>query len=197
MKNHQPSMVQLFRSLTLQEWITCAVVASCLGVAFWSWTLLHELIKPFLKPLGLKYLSAGFWILSSVFLSDLIRKPGIAIFASVMAALVEGILTKWGLGSVLYGFIQGVGAELVFLLFAYRYWSIGILALAASVSAFLSYSYDYLTHDYNQLSVNFNLLQLTSFIISAIIFAAFLSRYLSSRLVKTGLLDSFLIAKKN
>jgi energy-coupling factor transport system substrate-specific component len=67
--------------------------------------------------------------------------------------------------------------------------------LAASVSAFCSYTYDYFAYDYANLSVGLNLLQVTSFIISAIVLAAFLSRYLSKRLLKTGLLDQFLIAK--
>ncbi len=189
------SLLELFRSITLQEWITCGVLAASLGVAFWSWTIIHDLVKPFLKPLGLKYLLAGFWLISSVFLSYLIRKPGVALFASIIAALVEGMITQWGLGAVLYGFIQGLGAEIIFLLFAYRIWSLPVLCAAATMSALTSYAYDYLTHDYHQLSLSFNLVQLITFIFSAIIFAAILSRYLAKRLVKTGLLDTFLIAQ--
>ena len=189
------SIVQLFRSITLQEWVTCAVIAAALGVAYWAWTLVYELVKPALKPFGLKYLTSGLWILASVFLSDMIRKPGIALFASIVAAFVEGIITQWGLSAVIYGVIQGLGAELVFALFAYRSWSIGVLALAASVSAFFSYTYDFFTSDYAQLAPWFNLIQVTAFIISAVILAAVLSRYLSLRLLKTGLLDNFLIAK--
>ena len=87
------SIIQLFRSITLQEWITAAVIAAALGVAYWAWTLVYEFTKPFLKPFGLKYLTSGLWILGSVFLSDLIRKPGIALFASIVAAFVESILS--------------------------------------------------------------------------------------------------------
>ena len=191
--NH--SIPQLFRSITLQEWVTCAVIATALGVTYLFWTYLYEITKPFLKPLGLKYLTSGLWIITSVFLSNLIRKPGIALFASVVAALMECVTTQWGWSAFIYGAIQGLGAELVFALFLYRKWSLGVLALAASVSAFCSYTYDYFAYDYANLSVGLNLLQVTSFIISAIVLAAFLSRYLSKRLLKTGLLDQFLIAK--
>lgn len=193
---HNRSIAQLFHSITLQEWITCAVISTALGVAYWAWTLVYAFTTPFIEVYGLKYITSGLWIIASVFLSDLIRKPSIALFASIIAALVEGIITQWGLSAVIYGVIQGLGAELVFAAFSYRNWSIGVLALAASVSAFASYTYDYLTNDYAQLSVGLNLLQVGSFMISAVILAALLGRYLSKRLLKTGLLDSFLIAKQ-
>ncbi|MGL4766618.1 MAG: ECF transporter S component [Formosimonas sp.] len=190
------SIVQLFRSITLQEWVTCAVLAAALGVGYWAWTLVHDLAKPMLKPLGLKYLLSGLWILASIFLADLIRKPTIALFASIVAATVEGIITQWGLSAIISGLIQGLGAELIFLLFAYRNWSLGVLALAASVSALFSYTYDFYVKDYAQLSMSFNLIQVSAFVVSAIILAACLSRYLSHRLLKTGLIDVFLIARK-
>ena len=133
--------------------------------------------------------------LGSVFLSDLIRKPGIALFASIVAAFVESIITQWGMSAVIYGVIQGLGAELVFAVFAYKNWSLTTLSLAAAVSAFFSYTYDYLTNEYANLATSLNLLQVTSFMISAVVLGAFLSRYLANRLLKTGLLDNFLIAK--
>lgn len=193
--NSPTSITQLFRSITLQEWITAAVIAAALGVAYWAWTLVYEFTKPFLKPFGLKYLTSGLWILGSVFLSDLIRKPGIALFASIVAAFVESIITQWGMSAVIYGVIQGLGAELVFALFAYKNWSLPTLSLAAAVSALFSYTYDYLTNEYASLSMGLNALQAISFIVSAVILGAFLSRYLANRLLKTGLLDNFLIAK--
>ena len=63
------------------------------------------------------------------------------------------------------------------------------------MSALFSYTYDYLTNEYASLSMGLNALQAISFIVSAVILGAFLSRYLANRLLKTGLLDNFLIAK--
>lgn len=189
------SVFALFRSITLQEWITTAVLSAALGVAYWAWTLVYDVTNPFLESFGLKYLTSGLWILGSVFVADLIRKPGIALFASIIAAYVEGVITQWGMSAVIYGVIQGVGAELVFALFLYRNWSLRTLAIAAAVSAFFSYTYDYLTNDYASLSPVLNAFQVVIFIFSAVILGAVLSRYLSQRLLKTGLLDNFLIAK--
>jgi energy-coupling factor transport system substrate-specific component len=167
-----------------------------LGVAFWGWTFVYEILKPALKPLGMSYLSAGFWIFSGVFLAQVVRKPGIALIASIIAAFVESMITQWGLMSVVWGIVQGLGAEVIFLFFAYKKWDVKILVLAAIVSALFSYILDYFYYNYNQLSLNFNLVQLVSFLISSAILAGLLSELVSKRLVKLGLLDQFLVARE-
>ncbi|MFA6236679.1 MAG: ECF transporter S component [Bacteriovorax sp.] len=187
--------IALFKSITIFEIVLTTVLAVALGVAFWGWTFIYEVAKPFLKISGLAYLVAGFWIFSSVFLSQIIRKPGIAIIASVMAAFVESFLTHWGLLSVLWGLVQGAGAELVFFMFAYKKWDLKILILASVVSAISSYALDYFAYDYSNQSGGFTLIQISAYIISAAILAGFLSEIISKRLVKLGLLDQFLIAK--
>lgn len=187
--------VSSFKSITIFEIVLTLVLAVALGVAFWGWTFIYDVAKPFLKVSGLSYLVAGFWILASVFVPHIIRKPGVAIIASVMAAFVESLLTHWGLMSVIWGLVQGFGAEIIFFILAYRKWNLSVLMLAASVSALCSYILDYFLYDYSALSLGFNLLQLTSFIVSSIFFAGVLSYLLGKRLVRLGILDQFLIAK--
>ena len=186
---------ELFKSITIFEMVLTTVVAVALGVSFWGWTFVYEIAKPVLKVSGLSYLVAGFWILASVLLSQIIRKPGIAIIASVIAAFVESLLTHWGIMSVLWGLVQGLGAELIFIFFLYRKWDLKVLILASAMSATLSYSLDFYLYDYKNLSLGFNLTQFISFIVSSIFLAGFFSEILTKRLVKLGLLDQFLIAK--
>lgn len=187
--------VALFKSITIFEVVLTTVVAVALGVAFWGWTFVYEIAKPFLKIYGLSYLTAGFWIFASVFLSQIVRKPGIAIIASIIAAFVESLLTHWGLMSVVWGVVQGLGAEIIFLAFAYKKWDLKVLVLASLLSAFFSYSLDFALYDYGNLSFSFNMIQLISFLFSAALLAGWLSAVISRRLVKLGLLDQFLIAK--
>ena len=186
---------ELFKSITIFEMVLTTVVAVALGVSFWGWTFVYEIAKPVLKVSGLSYLVAGFWILASVLLSQIIRKPGIAIIASVIAAFFESLLTHWGIMSVLWGLVQGLGAELIFIFFLYRKWDLKVLILASAMSATLSYSLDFYLYDYKNLSLGFNLTQFISFIVSSIFLAGFFSEILTKRLVKLGLLDQFLIAK--
>ena len=172
------------------------VLAVALGVASWGWTFIYEIAKPFLKVSGLSYSVAGFWILSAIFLSYIIRKPGVAIIASIVAAFVESLLTHWGLMSVLWGFVQGFGAEIIFLIFAYRKWDFKVVALACTLSTILSYTLDYFMYDYKSLATQFILIQIISFIISSVLLAGVVSIKLSKRLQKLGLLDQFLISKE-
>jgi len=183
------------RSLTIFEIVLTFVLAVALGVAFWGWTFVYDLAKPFLKVAGLSYLVAGFWILASIFIPNIIRKPGVAIAASLMAAFVESLLTHWGLMSLVWGLVQGLGAEIVFFIFSYRKWNLMVLMLASAVSTIFSFALDYFYYAYNTLSSLFNIIQLTSYLVSSIFFAGLFSFYLSKRLVRLGLLDQFLISK--
>jgi energy-coupling factor transport system substrate-specific component len=189
-------IINLAKSITIFEIVLTAVVAVALGVAFWGWTFVYEIAKPLLKIYGLSYLSAGFWILASTLLSQIVRKPGVALIASIIAAFVESLLTRWGLMSVLWGVVQGLGAEIIFFIFAYKKWNLKVLMLASMTSAFCSYLLDYFLYDYNGLSLGMNILQLCSFLISSAFFAGVLTLKISERLMRLGLLDQFLIAKE-
>ncbi len=184
-----------FSSITIFEIVLTLVVSVALGVAFWGWTFIYELAKPFLKLAGLSYLSAGFWIFASVFLSRIVQKPGIALIASVTAAFIESLLTRWGIMSVFWGLVQGLGAEIIFISFGYKKWDFKIMLMASALSAFFSYGLDFFLYDYKSLSLQVNIVQLTSFIVSSLIFSGWLSIHLSDRLTRLGLLDQFLIAK--
>ena len=51
----------------------------------------------------------------------IVRKPGAALFAEMVAAIVSVLLgSQWGLDTLLSGFVQGAGAELVFGFVMYR-----------------------------------------------------------------------------
>ena len=184
-----------FKSITIFEIVLTLVLAVALGIAFWGWTFVYDLAKPFLKLAGLSYLVAGLWILASVLVPHIIRKPGIALLASVMAAFVESLLTHWGLMSVVWGIVQGLGAEIIFFMFAYKKWDVWVLMLAAALSATFSYTLDYFLYDYKSLSMQFNILQVSTFILSSLLFAGVLSYFLGKRLLRLGILDQFLIAK--
>lgn len=188
--------VKSIPQLTLFEIVLTLVLAVALGVAFWGWTFVYELAKPALKLFGLGYLTAGFWILASVFIPNIIRKPGVALVASLMAAFVESLLTHWGLMSLLWGLVQGLGAEIIFFLFSYKRWNIVILSLAAVLSSTFSYALDAFLYDYKSLPPTLNLTQWGSFVISSVFLAAIVTQLLSQRLLKLGVLDQFLIAQE-
>ncbi|MFN3411472.1 MAG: ECF transporter S component [Exilispira sp.] len=185
------------KKITLFELVLIAVLSVVIGVAFWGWTYVYEQFKPFLKPFGFKYLLAGFWLLSGVLLPYIIRKPYVAVISETISGLVEGFITRWGVLAGLWGFVQGIGCEIVFFIFRYKRWKPGHLILASIVSAILSFLLDFFYEPYYNLSLKYNLFQLLSFIISSILFTGFLSYFLGNALAKAGILSQFAIVKEN
>lgn len=186
----------LARSITLYEILSTVMVSVVLGVFMWGWTFIYDLLKIFLDNTPVSYFTSGFWLMPGLLIPFIMRKPGLGLLASIVAAFVQGLITQWGLGAVIYGILQGAGAEIIFLLFAYRRFDYLSLFLAGLASAFLSYGYDYFKYGYEALGLMNTSLQLVAFSISSFLFAALPTFYLAKRLIKTGVMNSFLIVKK-
>lgn len=189
-------ILKAVKSITIFELVLTLVLSVAIGVSFWGWTFVYDIFKPFLKIAGLSYLAAGYWIFASIIVAYIVQKPSIAIIASLMAAFIQSLLTHWGPMSLLWGLVQGVGAELIFIIFSYRKWNLFVLVLASIMATVMSYLLDYFYYNYGDLSLAFNAIQLSSYIVSAIFLAGVLSFLTVKRLLKLGLLDQFKISKK-
>lgn len=189
------NLITLTKNITIFETVFTAVVSAALGVMFWGWTFVYDIFKPFLKVLGLNYALAGIWIISAILVASIVRRPGIALLAALIAAFVESLFTHWGLISLSSGFAQGLGAEIIFLLFLYRRWDFPVIVLASLTSASMSYITDYYLYDYARLSKTILMIQYFSFLVSAVFLSAMLSSYIVLRLKKLGVLNRFLIMK--
>lgn len=122
--------------------VVTAVIGVAFGVVFWAWNLVWAATGPAFEGFPpLQALIYGVWLLPAVLAPLVVRKPGAAVFAEVVAASVSALLgSQWGLAVLLYGLVQGVGAELVFAMTGYRRWGLpvaGLAAAAAGVGAWL------------------------------------------------------------
>lgn len=114
--------------------VVVAVLAVAFGVVFWAWS---AYVWVWLKPLGepWEYVVSGMWLMPAVVAPLIVRKPGAALFAELVAAVVSVLLgSQWGLDTLLSGFVQGAGAELVFGFVMYRNFGV-IVALIAGAGA--------------------------------------------------------------
>jgi energy-coupling factor transport system substrate-specific component len=114
--------------------VVVAVLAVAFGVVFWAWS---AYVWVWLKPLGepWEYVISGMWLMPAVVAPLIVRKPGAALFAELVAAVVSVLLgSQWGLDTLLSGFVQGAGAELVFGFVMYRNFGV-IVALIAGAGA--------------------------------------------------------------
>ncbi len=113
--------------------LTCAFVGVAFGVVYWAWGLAYEVpnaaISGGFPPLGA--LTNWPWLMAGVVGGLVVRRPGAALFAEVLAAVVSMLVgTQWGAATFWSGVVEGLGAELAFALLAYR--AFGPLAAALS-----------------------------------------------------------------
>lgn len=120
------------------------VVAAVIGVAFGVAFVLAGGIWRALEGLGpVQNILYGIWLLPAIVAPLIIRKPGAALFAELVAAGLSAILgSTWGVDTLLSGFVQGAAAELVFAFTLYRVWSFPVLAVAGLASAAAAFVHD-------------------------------------------------------
>jgi energy-coupling factor transport system substrate-specific component len=117
--------------------VVASVVGVAVGLVYFGW---DQVYSPLTAPLeaalpGLQSITYGVWLVGGVLGALIIRKPGAAIFVEMLAATVEGLLgAKWGLLTLEGGLVQGLGAELVFLVLLYANWRVYAAVLAGAAS---------------------------------------------------------------
>ncbi|MDQ1583389.1 MAG: energy-coupling factor transport system permease protein [Microbacteriaceae bacterium] len=173
------------------------VVASVLGVAsgviFWAWGIAWTPLSNALafSP-GLAGLLAGGWLFAGVLGGIVIRKPGAALFTEIVAAVVSMLVgTQWGFSTLIWGIVEGLGAEIVFAIFLYRSWRLGVVLLSGAAAGATTGLLDTNFTSYAALDVGFKLIYFFSAVLSGIVLAGLLSWLALKGLAKTGALSRF------
>lgn len=182
--------------LKLNEIVFIAIMASALGIAWWAYSLIYNIVSPFLKVFALSGLIEGFWQMAGIFFAVIIRKPGSALLGAVIAAGIEGLISQWGISAIISGLCQGLPVEIVFLIFAYRKFNYPICAIAGALAASGGYIVTYFWYGYNEFSLMFNLVNIIAGMISGALLGGIFSRYLAYRLANAGVLNQFAIVNE-
>jgi energy-coupling factor transport system substrate-specific component len=176
--------------------VVTAVLGVAFGVVFWAWNLFGEVASTpldFFPPI--KGLLNGVYLMPGVVAGLLVRRPGAAVFASTLAAAVSLLLgSPYGGIIVVYGLVQGAGAELGFLLTRYRTFGWATAVLAA-VTAGLSTSILDLSL-YYPVSGEYPLWAFTlpytlATVLSSVLLAGVVGLLLVRAMARTGALGSF------
>lgn len=178
--------------------VVCAVIGVAFGVVFWAWDTLWGATAPVfdaVKPL--QYLGSGVWLIPAVLAPLIVRKPGAAIFAELVAASVSALMGNiWGLDVLLSGFVQGAGAELVFAFGLYRAWGLPVALLAGAGAAVGEILHDLpIYYPSGQFGPDFQLAVAVVAIASGIVIAGWGSWLLVRALRRAGVLESFASAR--
>jgi energy-coupling factor transport system substrate-specific component len=172
--------------------VVAAAIAIAFGVVFWAWNQVWAAATPaFVAIPPAQNILYGVWLVPAVLAGLIIRKPGAALFTELVAASVSAILgSQWGLDTVVSGALQGLGAEIVFLVVGYRRWTIAVALIAAIGTAIAAWVHDTPLY-YSDLGLSAQLVILAFMVVSAIVIAGIGSWLLMRSLVQTGVLSQF------
>lgn len=173
--------------LTLTDVLITVVIALVFAVIYSLWDGIYTILQPF--GLHLNELVYGMWFIAAIVAYLIIRKPGVALIAEFAAASGETIvLLQFDISLIMYGLIQGLVCELVFMFFRYKSTSLMVAVLAGIAAALstlpLDWYYGYLGH-----LETWNLALMFSFrILSGALVAGYLGHLLYKALKETGVL---------
>jgi energy-coupling factor transport system substrate-specific component len=170
--------------------VVVAVLGVVFGVVFWLWnTAWGPLFSGAVNPLA--YLLSGVWLVPAVLGALIIRRPGAAFAAEVIAASVSALLgSVWGLDTVLSGAVQGALAEIVFGATLYRSFGLPTALLAGAAAAIGEWLHDMPVY-YPATAFEVQLAYGLFMLISGVLIAGLGSWLLARALAEAGVLSAF------
>jgi energy-coupling factor transport system permease protein len=176
-----------------REIVTVAAIGVVFGVVYLAWVQLWLLAQAVIGPLSLD-LFFGLWCVASVVAAYVVRKPFAAFFAEVVASVAE-IATgnPAGLILLLTGVVQGAGAELPFLATRWKRYDWPVLIASGASAAIFSFAYTWIRFNYGALDPKLLALMLALRILSGVLLAGVLGRFIARALYRTGSLDGLRI----
>ncbi|PSL39742.1 energy-coupling factor transport system substrate-specific component [Labedella gwakjiensis] len=177
------------------------VIAAVLGVAtgliFWFWNTVGYLwfqTADAVTP-GFGGVAVGIWLIGGVIGGLVIRKPGAALLVELIGAVVSMLVGNvWGVSTVYSGIVQGLGAELVFAAFAYRRFGVVTAALAGIGAGAAAWLFEFFTGNIEK-SATFNVIYLSSVVVSGALLAGVLGWLLVRALAASGALSRFAVGR--
>lgn len=173
--------------------VVAAVIGVAFGVVFWVWGIAWDGPFAVLNAIAppLRDLLYAVWLVPAVLAPLVIRKPGAALFAELVAAGVSALLgSRWAVDTLLSGFVQGAAAELVFAFTLYRVWTFPVLAVAAVASAAAAWIHDWALY-YTAFDPVVQLARGLAMALSAIVVVAGGSVALHRAMKQAGVLEGF------
>ncbi len=173
--------------------VVLAVVAAVFGVIFWAWGYFpaSSVFSAFPPLAAFPY---ALFVMAGPLGGLIIRRPGAALLAELIAALFEALVSvQWsGTSIIVYGLIEGLGAELGFLLFAYRVWKLPAAVLSGALAGLAMAVLDlWIYRYYVGWSANYQLGYVAAAVLGGIVIAGALSWLLVRGLARTGVLAPF------
>lgn len=168
--------------------VVTAVIAVAFGVAFVAFGVAWSGLNVLGPAQNLLY---AVWLMPAIVAAVIVRKPGAALFAEMVAAGLSTLLgSQWGPDTLLSGFVQGAAAEMVFAFTLYRFWSWPVLAAASLASAAAAWVHDWVVY-YPAYALDAILVIGAFMAVSAVVILPAAAILLVRALRETGVLEGF------
>ena len=173
--------------------IVASVIGVASGVIFWAWGIAWSPLSGLLAfTPGLEGLLAGGWLFAGVLGGLVIRKPGAALYTEVIAAVVSMLIgTQWGFSTLIWGVVEGLGAEIIFAIFLYTNWRLGVALLAGAGAGTAVGLLDTTFTSYAALDFGYKAVYFVSAVVSGVVLAGLVSWLAVRGLARTGALTRF------
>ena len=127
-----------------RDMLVVAVISVAFGVFFWAFGVVWGALG-FLGPaLNLLY---GLWLLPALVAPLIVRRPGAALFAEVVAASLSAFLgSQWAVDTLVSGLVQGAAAELVFAALRYRRFDLPVVVAAGLAASAAAFAHDWVVY---------------------------------------------------
>ena len=192
-----PSRPKVIWRWRVVDIVVAAVIGVTGGVLYWGWTFPAAGFAAVLP--GVQSLGYGLWLLAGVLAALVIRKPGAALFAELVAAVVEALIgNQWGGPvTILYGVVEGLGAELIFALFLYTSWRVWTAMLAGGLAGIGGGILDLVLYTpAHGVTAAYITTYLVCFAVSGAILAGVVGWLIVRALVPTGALNRFALGRQ-
>ncbi len=183
----------------LQDIIMIGVIAVVfaaiyLGAVYGS-IALHAVLTPMGLGVFANEIFFGIWFMAATMAPYIIRKPGVAIVAEILAAFLEVLMgNMYGPIVFVSGFIQGIGAEVAFGATKYKRYNFKVMALASLGCTITSFIWGFYRSGFTELEVTLLIAMFVVRYISALLFSTIIVKCLCDALAKAGVLKGYPIA---
>jgi energy-coupling factor transport system substrate-specific component len=170
------------------------VFAIVCGGLYRVWDLVYDLLPG--TAYAAQAATTGLWMIAGVIVPYIVRRPGAALLAELIAAAIENMLGgQWGLSNMVSGLIQGIGSELVFLFFAYRRFNLLTCVLSGALASFAGVVQWYFQYGGDSMSAWVIFEYTVVALVSGAILGGWLPKSIGDALKRAGALRRFAIGQ--
>ena len=181
-------MTQVESRWTLREIMVVAAIGVVFAALYLGWVQVWLVAQAALGPLTMDVMM-GFWFVASPVAAAIVRKPGAAFGAEVLAAAAQVLMgSPVGLLLVLTVIVQGAGAEAGIALFRWRRYDKLALIVSGVGAALFSFAYTWVRFDYGALAPGLLVAMFSLRVLSGALLGGLLGWVVAEGLRRTGAL---------